>query len=85
MDWKSERELGINGRISVVCGPNDLKFWQMVGLASGLVWYYMKKVGLFLKKQSFRRFSKKRRVKKKGQLAISQLFEARFSSFFVCC
>ena len=37
----------------------------MVGLASGLVWYYMKKVGLLLEKQSFRRFSKKRRVKKR--------------------
>ena len=58
MDWKSERELGINGRISVVCGPNDLKFWQMVGLASGLVWYYMIKVGLLLKKRSFSRFSR---------------------------
>ena len=28
-DWKSG--------ISVVCGPHDFKFWQMVGLASGLI------------------------------------------------
>ena len=38
--------------VSVVCGPKNLKFWQIIGLASGLIWYLMKKFGLFLKKNN---------------------------------
>ena len=56
---------GSNSVISVVSRPNDLKFWQMIGLTSGLIWYFIKKVGFLLKKRSFCRFTKKRRVKVK--------------------
>ena len=37
----------------------------MIGLTSGLIWYFIKKVGFLLKKRSFCRFTKKRRVKVK--------------------
>ena len=52
---------GSNSDISLVSCPNDIKFWQMIGLTSGLIWYFITKVGFFLKKRSFCRFSKKRR------------------------
>ena len=54
-----ESSRGSNGDISVVSCPNDLKFWQMIGLTSGLIWYFIKKVGFLLKKRSFCRFTKK--------------------------
>ena len=50
---------GSNSDISLVSCPNDIKFWQMIGLTSGLIWYFITKVGLLLKKRSFCRFSKK--------------------------
>ena len=50
---------GSNSDISLVSCPNDIKFWQMIGLTSGLIWYFITKVGFFLKKRSFCRFSKK--------------------------
>ena len=59
------RTWGSNSDISLVYCPNDLKFWQMIGLTSGLIWYFIKKVGFLLKKRSFCRFTKKRRVKVK--------------------
>ena len=40
----------------------------MVGLASGLVWYSMKKVGLLLKNGAFADFPKKRFAKNLGKL-----------------
>ena len=33
-----ESTRGSNGDISVVSCPNDLKFWQMISLTSGLIW-----------------------------------------------
>ena len=44
---------GSNSDISLVSCPNDIKFWQMIGLTSGLIWYFITKVGFFLKKRIF--------------------------------
>ena len=44
---------GSNSDISLVSCPNDIKFWQMIGLTSGLIWYFITKVGFFLKKTDF--------------------------------
>jgi hypothetical protein len=44
---------GSNSDISLVSCPNDIKFWQMISLTSGLIWYFITKVGFFLKKTEF--------------------------------
>ena len=51
---------GSNSDILLDSCPNDIKFWQMIGLTSGLIWYFIKKVGFLLKKWSFCRFTKKK-------------------------
>ena len=48
-DWAR----GSNSDISLVSCPNDIKFWQMIGLTSGLIWYFITKVRFFLKKTEF--------------------------------
>ena len=41
------------GRNSLVSSPNDLKFGEMIGLASVLILYFMEKVSLVIKIPEF--------------------------------